>query len=513
MTMSYLSYKPVELTFGTSGLRGLIADMTDLECYVNVSGFLAYLRSIGHLDTGAVYVAGDLRSSTPRIMSAVGGAIYDSGQQIVNCGFIPTPALAYFAGLKKSPCIMVTGSHIPDDRNGIKFYKADGEVLKADEVAIKRFVSEARERVYFSAAQQFDQNGAFIEKSNLPEASDEAQRAYIDRYTSTFEGVFTGQSVIVYQHSAVGRDMLVEILEAVGAKVIPEGRSEKFIPIDTENVTPDDQAYFKQLARKYPDCFAILSTDGDSDRPFVIDENGIFHRGDDLGALVARELDADFAAFPISSSDGVDTYLTKHTITYEHTKIGSPYVIVAMQDASDAGKQRTVGWEVNGGFLLGSNVVINGNEVTRLPTRDAFFPMFCALKVAVDSQSSVSQAFDVLPKRYTQAGMIDDFPSAVYAQIKDRFSDDTDENRTALSQFFNESGSYGRLTKINSLDGVRMYFDNGDIAHIRGSGNAPQLRIYSVADTQARSDQIVKSAINESGGVLRMIEKYITQSA
>ena len=28
---------------------------------------------------------------------------------------------------------MVTGSHIPDDRNGIKFNKCAGEVLKADE--------------------------------------------------------------------------------------------------------------------------------------------------------------------------------------------------------------------------------------------------------------------------------------------------------------------------------------------------------------------------------------------
>ena len=32
---------------------------------------------------------------------------------------------------------MVTGSHIPDDRNGLKFYSREGEITKADETAIR----------------------------------------------------------------------------------------------------------------------------------------------------------------------------------------------------------------------------------------------------------------------------------------------------------------------------------------------------------------------------------------
>ena len=34
------------------------------------------------------------------------------------------------------PAIMVTGSHIPEDRNGLEFYRAHGEIDKSDELRI-----------------------------------------------------------------------------------------------------------------------------------------------------------------------------------------------------------------------------------------------------------------------------------------------------------------------------------------------------------------------------------------
>ena len=54
----------------------------------------------------------------------------------VDCGTVPTPALALL-GLKcGAASLMITGSHIPADRNGIKFYRPDGEIGKTDETAI-----------------------------------------------------------------------------------------------------------------------------------------------------------------------------------------------------------------------------------------------------------------------------------------------------------------------------------------------------------------------------------------
>jgi len=116
------------LAFGTSGLRGLVKDITDLEAYINVKAALRYLLSIGDIGAhGAVLIAGDLRPSTDRIMRACAQAILDSGCRVENAGKIPTPALVSHAISAGRTGVMVTGSHIPFDRNGIKINKSVGE--------------------------------------------------------------------------------------------------------------------------------------------------------------------------------------------------------------------------------------------------------------------------------------------------------------------------------------------------------------------------------------------------
>lgn len=508
-----LNYAPVELSFGTSGLRGLVEDMTDLECYINTAGFLRFLQEQQGLEAGStVYVAGDLRGSTPRIIQAVIAAIVDKGFVPDFCGFIPTPAIAHFARLNDAASIMVTGSHIPSDRNGIKFYKLGGEILKDDETAIKQAVATERQAILESDSKSsaFNNNGMFISENPLPAVNDEAARLYLERYVSVFNNKpLAGKQVVVYQHSAVGRDMLVELLQGLGADIVTVGRSDVFVPIDTENVTPDDQAYFKSLSREHPGVFAIVSTDGDSDRPFVIDENGIFHRGDELGAVVAKWLDADFAAIPVSSSDAVDQYLGSNDIDYLHTRIGSPYVIVAIDKAVEEGKTKAVGWEVNGGFLLAQDFTVNGAILSSLPTRDAFLPILIALVDASEQGKTISALFSELPARFTQAGLIDNFPVEVSRAILEAFAEDSEETRAKLEWYFVSTDGFSEITKTDSLDGIRIFFANGDIAHLRPSGNAPQLRTYSVADSQERSDEIVRLAIEEPSGILRQLGEHV----
>ncbi len=505
MLKDTLTYEPNELNFGTSGLRGLLSDMTDLECYINTRGFLDFLG----MSSGVVYLAGDLRSSTPRIMSAVAKAVVDSGLQYENCGRIPTPAVALYAGAKDSPCIMVTGSHIPDDRNGIKFYKADGEVLKADELAIKESVAKVREQLYNSDVETFNDDGSLAEAFELDAEMADASTLYKSRYTDFFgTGSFEGLQIVMYQHSAVGRDLIPDILQELGADVVAVDRSESFVPIDTENVTPDDEAHFKKIAGEHPECMAIISTDGDSDRPFLIDETGVFHRGDILGLVVSRYLNAEAAAFPISSNDAVVRAYEDDQLEYTLTKIGSPHVIVAMQELEHS-YESVVGWEVNGGFLTGTEVEREGAVLSPLPTRDALLPILCAIKAAQESEQSLSKLFSTLPQRFTQAGLIDNFPNETSAEIITMLSRNDDAATDLLESVFSKEAGFGEVLTIDSTDGVRIIFDNGDVAHLRPSGNAPQLRIYSNADTQERADQIVADGVREPDGLLRQIEQSV----
>lgn len=501
-----LQYEPVELAFGTSGLRGLVTDMTDLECYINTRGFIAFLQDKESLpDNSIISVAGDLRDSTPRIICTVIQAIADSGHIAEYCGLIPTPALALWAQEKNQAAVVVTGSHIPSDRNGIKFYKVDGEVLKSDETNIKQSVASTRDEIYeqdFSGS-SFDEKG-MLPSTGLPELNKAVAQNFVDRYKNMFDQAFlSGKKIIVYQHSAVGRDMLVDILTDFGADVVAVDRSEKFIPIDTENVTPENQTYFRSLAQKYRDAFAIVSTDGDSDRPFVIDENGEFHRGDVLGFVAARELGADFAALPITSSDAVDSSLEKANIQYQHTRVGSPYVIEAMSK-SDA--KLAVGWEVNGGFLIDNDFQYEGKSIEKLPTRDSFLPIFVCLKSAIKLEKTVSELFNELPARYTQAGLIDNFPVEASKKIVEIFSKSGIE---LAENIFTSDYGFSELNKIDTTDGARLYFQNGDIVHIRPSGNAPQLRIYSIANTQDRADEIVKFGLGDNG-LLRKLQATVS---
>jgi phosphomannomutase len=492
-----LAYAPVELGFGTSGLRALVTDMTDLECYINSLGFLEFLAGRELIRPNAtVEIAGDLRESTPRIMQAVMAAVSDAKYMAEYLGLIPTPALALQAITRQNAGIMVTGSHIPADRNGIKFYKPGGEVLKEDEVEIKLAVARARERIYGMDAtdSRFLADGSLKLAAALPAAVATARDAYLFRYEAFFG------SQCLAGHSAVGRDDLVELLQRLGAVVKPVGRSNVFVPIDSENITAEHQAYFKKTVTANLGTFAMVSTDGDSDRPFVIDEHGDFHRGDVLGAVVAHWLDADAASFPVSSSDAVTMWLDQMKVGWVETKIGSPYVVSAMAAAVRGGKKTVVGWEVNGGFMTGSEVVRGEHKLQALPTRDAIFPIIVALVAAKEEGIRVSQLFARLPKRYTQAGLIDNFPVDASRAIL----------QADLSSFFSPDAGFSAIRDINRLDGMRLYFENGDIAHLRPSGNAPQMRVYSVADSQARADEIVKITLAEPDGILREMERVLT---
>ncbi len=508
-----LTYEPVELEFGTSGLRGLATNMTDLECYSDTAGFLEFVakqQKVAPNET--ILVAGDLRESTSRIVASVIQAIHDSGFVAEYHGLIPTPALAYYALERDVPCIMVTGSHIPADRNGIKFYKKGGEVLKSDEVPIHQSVSAVRNRVYESDSEGslFYVDGSLRNPPELPSADSRAEDAYRRRYLDAFStDCIAGKKIIFYQHSAVGRDVLVDMLKQLGANVIAVGRSDVFIPLDNENITAKENTYFKQLSIDYPDAFAIISTDGDSDRPFVIDELGEFHRGDVLGVVTAEWSHADYAAYPVSSSDAVDKELNHLKIPFSHTRIGSPFVIAAMQEAEVHGKTRVVGWEVNGGFMLGTSLQLEQGILKALPTRDAFFPILVALLSAHKLHLSVSELFHRLPRRFTDAGLIDNFPNAISKAIVSHFSENTPERYTELADYFSPDKKFGVIKKINTVDGVRIEFDNGDIAHIRPSNNAPQLRIYSVADSPERAKEIVVFALAEPNGIFRQMQKKI----
>ncbi len=504
-----LIHTPVVLSFGTSGLRGLVKDMTDLECYINTAGFLQFLVQSDDLKPGeTVYVAGDLRRSTPRIMRAVTAAINDAGYKAVNCGLIPTPALAFYAIGKGQPSIMVSGSHIPADRNGIKFYKRAGEVLKEDESGIHLGVHDIREKLYQSdhTTSKFDRDGNLRDLPELDVRTSEAEASYKHRYLDVFANdVLAGKTIVVYQQSAVARDLLVEILRALGAEVLPIERSDEFVPIDTDKITEDEKKQFQGFATAHPGAFAIISADGDSDRPIVIDERGNFQWGDLLGAIVADFLGIKFAASVVSANDAIDEACESRAITLVKTKIGSPYVISAMS-AAPPEKRPAAAWEMNGGFLLGNDIKLDKGTLRALPTRDAMLPILACLVSAARAQLSVSELFARLPQRFLAAGLIDGVPEVAIAAFRSQ-SSDSEKMKVLVEKLF-PGNELGELVDMNLTDGLRLKFSSGDVVHFRPSGNAPQFRIYTTANSQQRADELADAALASDGYIARLLKLF-----
>ena len=454
------------VAFGTSGARGLVSAMTDRVCYGYTAGFLGHMADEGEFAPGReVALAGDLRPSTPRILAACARAVRDRGGVPVFCGFVPTPALALFAFARGIPSLMVTGSHIPADRNGIKFYRSAGEVLKADEAGM------SRQSVDLGGG-RFDAAGMLVAPETLPPVTD-ATSAYVQRYRDHFgAGALAGKRIGVYQHSAVGRDVLAQILTELGAEIALLGRSDVFVPVDTEAIRPEDVALAREWAAggRFD---AIVSTDGDSDRPLIADESGKWLRGDVLGILCASGVGATNVVTPVSSNSAVEASgRFGHVV---RTRIGSPYVISAMADELAAGGHCVVGYEANGGFLLGSAIPGKHGMTAALPTRDAVLPMLVVLAAPAPS---VSAQLASLPQRYTFSDRIIPFPPEASTSLFGQLTAGTEADRLALqTRLF---GAFaGAAQSIDQTDGVRVHFAGGGVIHLRGSGNAPELRCYT----------------------------------
>jgi phosphomannomutase len=518
---SFLEYTPVPLAFGTSGMRGLVRDLTDLEVYISVKGAIRYLVRVGDIQPGSgIVVGGDLRPSTDRILGACVQAIADSGCRADNVGKLPTPALVLHGIETACAGVMVTGSHIPFDRNGIKVSRSDSELLKSDEPGVLSAIAEVRAEEYAKSAagSAFDARGMLKQAPALPPVSAAAEERYLGRYRGGFPvDVLRGRRIAFYEHSAVGRELCPLILTALGAEVVRVGRSDTFIPIDTENISDDALATLERLVAEVEAASgpvdAIVSTDGDSDRPLVaaVVRGGArrvrFLPGDLLGLVVAEYLRADAVAVPVSANDAIERRLGALGVALQKTRIGSPWVIDALDAQRRDGAHRVVGWEANGGFLLGSDITVPGGKLAALPTRDAVLPIVANLAAARALDVSLATLWDRLPARFGRAGLIDDVPVPVSRAIVAELASAPPD--TVARVFTTELG-FGALRHVDATDGARLHFANGDVAHVRASGNAPQLRIYANADTQARADEIVAFGLGEPDGILRRLERAFT---
>jgi phosphomannomutase len=308
------------------------------------------------------------------------------------------------------------------------------------------------------------------------EASVAAER-YFERFTMLLPpGSLTGRRIGVFEHSTVARDLLGRVLRHFGATTISLGRIDGFVPVDTEAFGDAVFAPIPGWIREHG-LDAVVSADGDGDRPLLVDETGQFIRGDVLGLLAARHLGATSVVTPVTSNSAIDGMTFFAQVL--RTRVGSPYVVEAMDNTSGA----VIGFEANGGTFVGKGVSARGIALEPLVTRDAILPILCALGECVRSGQALSDVVAALPLQYALADRLQDIPGERSAAFLNRLRND--------SGFAAETFGALGISKRADIDGLQFWTDAGDMVHFRASGNAPELRCYVEASSPEQARELL----------------------
>ncbi|WP_296079604.1 phosphomannomutase [uncultured Agrobacterium sp.] len=465
----------MSLKFGTSGLRGLSEDLKGKASSLYAAAFARHLLNAGLAQPGdPILIGQDFRDSSPAIASSCIAALEGAGLKPIDCGALPTPALALYGLSLKAAALMITGSHIPADRNGIKFYRPDGEIDKQDETAIADLAANLK------------QDELTGEKGAAQTRATEATRLFYERNIGLLpEKALQGLKIGVYQHSTVARDLFVDVLAHYGAEVIALGRSESFIPVDTEAVSPETLEKLKAWAPEHG-LDAIVSADGDGDRPLLADETGTPLRGDLIGLITANFLKAQVVVTPVTSNSGIEAAGEFKVV---RTKVGSPFVIAGMADALGEGSDRIVGFEANGGFLTATPFTLHGKIIAPLPTRDCFLPILATLQLKALEKKKLSQIAAAYSLPVAAADRLQNFAQEKSSALMEHLR----ASRANLEQFLRPVGD---VHSTSDIDGLRVTLTNGNTIHFRPSGNAPEMRCYVEAANEDEANALLNQGLD-----------------
>ncbi len=135
------------------GIEGQSVNLTPEIVQQIACSFAAWLaaKTDRLLSELTVAVGNDSRLSAEALSSAVTQGLSMLGVTVVNCGLCSTPAMfmtTVMEGYKYDGSIMLTASHLPYNRNGLKFFTKDGGLEKGD---ITEILELSQEKIYTRA--------------------------------------------------------------------------------------------------------------------------------------------------------------------------------------------------------------------------------------------------------------------------------------------------------------------------------------------------------------------------
>ncbi len=223
---------------------------------------------------GRVALGQDVRPSSARLAAAVECGLVACGLQVERVGVVPTPALYYAVAARGlDGGIQITGSHNPPEFNGFKMTKGRAPVFGAE----IQWMRAAIERGDFERG-----------------AGDAADRPVLDDYRATLVERLKsprGLRVVMDCGNGCAGTVVPETFERMGHAVIPlfaelDGRFPNHLPDPTVPALLVDL----QAAVRKSGADLGIGFDGDADRIGAVDGQGRIVYGDQLLALLARDV-------------------------------------------------------------------------------------------------------------------------------------------------------------------------------------------------------------------------------
>ena len=448
--------------FGTNGVRGIANKDFTVELVIKLAA------SCGHMLGKKIAIGRDGRTTSPLFRGSAISGLLSVGCDVYDLGMLPTPALQY--SIKKlglNGGLMITASHNPPQFNGIKVNAADG-------VEIPRSVEEKIEELFFAGGPKlkpWDEVGQIHNLEVLPNYI-EAVLSKVDIETIRKSNF----SIVIDPGNGVSSLVAPYIAEKLGCRVTTvnaevDGR----FPGRESEPRPDNLGTLKSMV-KATEADIGVAFDGDADRSIFVDEHGEVLWGDRSFALIAKDYMTkhpnEKVVTPVSSSRAIIDVVEIAGGEMIWTRVGSVDVSRAMVEYGI-----NLGGEENGGVMYGPHH----------PVRDGSMTMALILEIMAQRLKTLSELVSELPS---------------YFQSKDKVSCPNELKALLLEHLKTKVKS----NRIDTMDGLKLSFNDGNWILIRPSGTEPIFRLYAEADSQSKAEQL----INEYKGLIESVIKEIS---
>jgi phosphoglucosamine mutase len=312
--------------FGTDGIRGTVGAFPITPEFMlrlgQSAGRVLAQRSAGRRTT--VLIGKDTRVSGYMLEAALEAGFSSVGVDVVLCGPLPTPAVAYLTRAQRlSAGVVISASHNPYEDNGIKFFSGDGRKL---DDAIEQRIEDL-----------LDQPPGCVASAELGKARrlDDATGRYIEFCKSTFPGEIDlkGLKLVVDCAHGAAYHAAPDVFHELGADVVPLAVSPNGFNINDGVGAVHAHRLAGQVRRHGADLG--LALDGDGDRVVFADREGRQYNGDQLLYVILRDRmlhsKVEGVVGTLMTNFALESRLAQLGVPFERARVGDRYVLEVLE--------------------------------------------------------------------------------------------------------------------------------------------------------------------------------------